>query len=1155
MYSFEEAKTASAEYFGNQLAADVFVAKYALRDSGGVYYEKTPDDMHRRLAREFARIEKGQANSLSEEEVYSWLSDNGEGFGAIIPQGSPMAGIGNPHQMMSYSNCFVIDQPHDSYGGIMHTDQEQAQLMKRRGGVGFDISTIRPHGLATSNAAKTTDGIGVFMERFSNTCREVAQNGRRGALMITIDVHHPEVMTFIKIKEDLKKVTGANISIKVSDEFMESVESGSDYEQRFPCEGAGAGSIIRQRADASEVWEALMHAAWKSAEPGILMWDTVKRMTPADAYAAFGFKSISTNPCFAAGTLIHTSDGKVPIEELVENPTQFRDRFGKYHTGFATCSGKKATIRLTNTLGEEIRCTPDHVFLCNDGEAYPASELKGRRLMPLVSKRVENDWFVAAGFIQGDGNLGRLDSTTHLGLEVNIGKDDGQQIAELFGETYDSDKQKYYLKESSYSDRLSDLGFDSAALPERTLPSTFNAWSHSDQVSFMRGLFSANGCVISGHRIAFKTTCATLAEQIRIWLSDNGMVPYITTNAAKRVEFENGEYLCQESYDVNLSQYNSIAQFSDLIGFVHDYKTQALHDLLIVRSPKIRNVISTGKVEEVYDFTISNTDHFGVVGNGYVAHNCGEIVLCANDSCRLLVLNTTKFVRNAFTSNAYFDYEAFLEAAKVAQRLMDDVVELEIEAIDKILAKIDLDPEPEHIKAIEKNLWIKIRSKAIDGRRTGTGVTGIGDSLAMLGVAYSSDDGVHVVGEIYKHLNQGCYMASVEMAEEKGAFPIYDWELEKDHPFLKMVFDSLPLAYQEKWKKFGRRNIALLTTAPVGSVSLVAGNVSSGIEPIYMMSFKRRRKINQGDQDQTPDFIDDMGDGWISYEVFHPGVQQWMDITGETDPGKSPYAGSTAMEIDWLQSVKIQAAAQKWVCHAISKTCNLPADVEIDTVKAVYMEAWKSGCKGFTIYRDGSRSGVLVANDATDENANVFPQNDAPDRGEELECEIHRTSVKGESWTVVVGLLDGKPYEVFGGLSEYVPIHSSAVNGRLLKRNFKTVPSKYDLYFKSGRSEEEQVIKDLVSEFENNNHGLATRLVSLGLRHGVAAQFMSSQLQKDHDSDFTSFGKVLSRVLKKYIPNGESAKTNKSCAECGSDDLYYQEGCVTCASCGHSKCG
>lgn len=833
-YTADEVSKASLEYFGgDEIARDVFVTKYALRDSDGVFYEKTPDDMHRRLAREFARIEAKYDNPLSEQEIYGWLSEDGKAFGPIIPQGSPMSGIGNDHQLMSISNCFVIDSPHDSYGGILHTDQEQAQLMKRRGGVGFDISSIRPKGLSTSNAAKTTDGVGVFMERFSNTCREVAQNGRRGALMLSIDVHHPEIETFIRIKNDLSKVTGANISVRVSDEFMEAASKGETYEQRFPCTGPDQGSVIRREVDASKIWNELMECAWGYAEPGILLWDTVKRRSPADAYESEGFGSVSTNPC-------------------------------------------------------------------------------------------------------------------------------------------------------------------------------------------------------------------------------------------------------------------------------------------------------------------------------------GEIVLCPNDSCRLLALNVTKFVRDPFTADASFDFVEFRRAARVAQRLMDDLVDLEIEKVDAILAKIDADPEPDHIKHIERNLWEKIRDKAIRGRRTGTGVTGIGDTLAMLGISYASQEGADQVEAIYRELNAGSYESTIDLAEERGSFPIFDWEKEVDHEYLQQVYNNLDEDYQQRWEQFGRRNIGLLTTAPTGSLSIVAGpDITSGIEPAFTVRYNRSRKVNPHDLDQRVDYVDDLGDKWQTYERIHPAYQQWMEVTGKDDFRESPYYQSTAMDIDWGQSVAIQAAAQKWVCHAISKTCNLPADCDVETVKEVYFEAWRSGCKGFTVYRDGCRTGVLQTISDEDETSTTeFPQHDAPERPEDLECEIHHTSVKGEKWTILVGLLDGKPYEVFGGQTEHLPLPNSVSGGRLRKRHRKTVPSKYDLYYTSGRSDEEQVVKDLVGEFQNNNYGLHTRLTSLALRHGAAAQFVTSQLQKDSDSDFTSFGKAVSRVLKKYIPEGEVAKTSKGCPQCGAEgSMIYQEGCMTCSACGYAKCG
>lgn len=819
MITYDEALAASLEYFdGDDLAAQVFLKKYALQTPEGVYMEKTPEDMHRRLSKEFARIEAKYENPMSEEEIYCYLKD----FKYIVPQGSPMAGVGNPYQVMSLSNCFVIQSPYDSYAGILKTDQEEAQLMKRRGGVGFDISPIRPKGLLTANAAKTTDGIGLFMERFSNTCREVAQGGRRGALMLTISVHHPEIRTFVNIKRDLGKVTGANISVRLSDEFMQAVKDDTDVELRWPVDERENPSI-RTQISAKELWNEIIESAHASAEPGLLFWDNVKNFSPADAYESVGFGTVSTNPC-------------------------------------------------------------------------------------------------------------------------------------------------------------------------------------------------------------------------------------------------------------------------------------------------------------------------------------GEITLSPYDSCRLLLVNVSSFVKNPYTDHATFDTEHFSQVVQAAQRLMDDIVDLELECVDKILEKIDADPEPEEVKVIEKNLWTKIRQSAVNGRRTGLGVTAIGDTFAALGIKYGSDESVEMMDEIYKQLALNSYRSSVQLAAERGAFPVYDYELEKDHAFITRIMDLDP-ALKTAWQKHGRRNIANTTTAPAGSVSVLT-QTTSGIEPAYLLSYTRRRKINPDDKDARVDFVDDLGDQWQEYEVYHHGFKRWMEVTGKTKAEDSPYFGATSNDINWLNKVKAQAAAQKWICHSISNTTNVPEDTTVDTIKDIYMTGWETGCKGVTVYRDKCRTGVLVAasTTTTTREESDFVEHHAPKRPEILSCDIYHVQVKGEKWNFFVGLLNDKPYEIFAGRSEHIHLPKSRKNG-VIKKN-----GHYNLV--TGEGDNQLVIKDLATVFENPTESAFTRTVSLSLRHGVPIQYLVEQIEKgaDKENDMFSLAKGLMRILKRYIKDGTKPSAKK-CPECGSTELAYQEGCLTCKSCGYSKCG
>jgi len=833
-YTYSQVFEASVEYFsGDEFAAKVFVDKYALQNTSGTYLELTPAEMHRRLAKEFARIEKKYPNPLEEEVIFSLL----DRYKYIVPQGSPMSAIGNPYQLQSLSNCFVVQGVHsdklDSYGGIMLADQELAQIMKRRGGVGLDISGIRPKDVITNNAAKTTDGLGVFMERFSNTCREVAQNGRRGAEMITISINHPEIETFINIKRNLTKVTGANISIRLNDDFMAAVKNDQEYTLRWPVEASPEKAKVTKTIRAKDIWDQIIDSAWTSAEPGLLFWDTVKKNTPSDIYHEFGHNSISTNPC-------------------------------------------------------------------------------------------------------------------------------------------------------------------------------------------------------------------------------------------------------------------------------------------------------------------------------------GEIVLPAYDACRLLVLNLSAYVKNPFTKEASFDFKKFHQHTIVAQRLMDDIIDLEIECIDRIIAKVKADPEPEEVKAVELRLWKKIREMNISGRRTGLGITALGDTVAMMGIKYGDPESIEMTRKIYRALAVGSHTSSCIMAKERGAFPIFNYELEKNHPYLRNIFRDCTPETRKLWKSSGRRNIANTTTAPAGSVSSQT-RTTSGIEPVYMLSYVRRKKHNPSDKNARVDFVDAMGDQWQEFTVYHYGVKRWMEVTGETDISKSPYFGATANEIDWVASVDLQAAAQDSIDHSISKTCNLPEEATKELVSQVYMRAWEKGCKGFTVYRDKCRDGVLISKStaASNKTQDGRPMGIeivmAPKRPLELPCDIKKAKIQGEQWTIFVGLLDGKPYEVFGGLSKYVDIPNKFKMGKIAKNGKVQDITTYNLIV--GEGEDQMMVKDIANVFENANFGAFTRTISLALRHGTPVQYVVEQLQKDKHSDVTSFSIVIARVLKHYIKDGTKSTAQRKCPKCGKENSFaYQEKCLKCMNCDWSKC-
>ena len=546
---------------------------------------------------------------------------------------------------------------------------------------------------------------------------------------------------------------------------------------------------------------------------------------------------------------------------------------------------------------------------------------------------------------------------------------------------------------------------------------------------------------------------------------------------------------------------------------------------------------------------LTPADIYTPEGFGSTSTNpCGEIILSPYDSCRLMVVNLLSFVKDPFTDAAYFDYDEFGAIVQKAQRLMDDMIDLEIEQIEKIVEKINADPEPEPVKAIEKDLWLNIETQARLGRRTGLGVTAVGDAIAALGIRYGSEKSVTTVEEFYRALAINAYRSSCIMAKERGAFEIHDHDRERGHPFLERIWKAAPDVHHLS-KKYGRRNIALTTTAPAGSVSTLT-QTTSGIEPAYLLKYTRRKKLTENDLTGRVDFVDDVGDRWQEYDVYHHGFKKWMEVTGKSSPKKSPYWQATSNDIDWVQKVKVQAAAQRWVCHAISNTTNVPADTGVETIKKIYMEGWRSGCKGVTVYRDGSRAGVLVSRDDED---TKFKMHAAPHRPDELECSIHHATIKGEAWTILVGLLDERPYEVMGGLQKYIEIPRKYREGTITKHHYKTKNSRYDLQI--GKNGEEILIKDIVAVFDNPNHAGFTRTISLALRHGAAIHYVVEQLQKDREMDMFSFSKVIARVLKSYIKDGTVPGQNV-CENCGAEDtLRYQEGCVMCTACGHGKCG
>lgn len=842
-YTNDEAFKSSLEYFkGDELAARVWVNKYALKDSKGHLYELNPDHMHRRLASEIHRVEKNYSNPLSEEEIYQALKD----FKYIVPQGGPMSGIGNTFQIVSLSNCFVIghERPADSYGGIMKIDQEQVQLMKRRGGVGHDLSHIRPKGSPVLNSALTSTGVVPFMERYSNSTREVAQDGRRGALMLSISIKHPDSESFIDAKMESGKVTGANVSVKIDDEFMQAVKNNTTYIQQYPIDNPNP--IYTKEINARELWEKIIHNAWKSAEPGILFWDTILKESVPDSYADLGYKTVSTNPC-------------------------------------------------------------------------------------------------------------------------------------------------------------------------------------------------------------------------------------------------------------------------------------------------------------------------------------GEIPLCPYDSCRLIAINLYGYVENPFTPTAHFNFELFKKHVHIAQRMMDDIIDLELEKIDSILNKISGDPEDFEIKRVERRLWENIKVKAMEGRRTGIGITAEGDMLAALGLRYGSDDATDFAAEVQKTLAVEAYRSSVHMARERGPFPIYDFKREAANPFMNRLFDADP-GLKAEMQQYGRRNIALLTIAPTGTTSLMT-QTTSGIEPVFMPFYKRRRKVNPNDKDVTVTFTDEVGDSWEEYNVFHHKFLTWMEVNGyNAEQAKtmsdedlksviaaSPYHKASSNDVDWLQKVKMQGEMQKWVDHSISVTVNLPETVTEELVAQVYMTGWEAGCKGITVYRDGSRSGVLISSDKKAAAEELGSQNDPTyfKRPKELEAEILRFQNNKESWIAFVGLKDGKPYEIFTGLAdeEILPIPRKITNGKIIKYRDENGNSRYDFQF-TDRLGYKKTLEGLSHQF-NKEYWNYAKLISSVLRHGMPLEYVVNLVNSMtfDNENINNWKAGVSRALKKYIPDGTVVKHGLKCGNCGNSTLIYQEGCLICTSCGNSKCG
>lgn len=948
MFKYEEAITVCEKYFnGDSLASKVFLDKYALKNNDGDLLENSPEMMHRRIAKEFARIEKNKFKEpLTEREIFGLL----DGFLEVLPQGSPMFGIGNDYQIISLSNCYLLDVPLDNYNSILDVDKQLVNICKRRGGVGIDLSNLRPTGSSVNNAAKSSSGMISWMERYSNSIREVAQSGRRGALMLTLSINHPDILAFCTVKNDPTKVTGANISVRLNQEFLDAVKNDTDYELRWPVDSKTPK--VSKTVSAKMVWDTIINSAWGRAEPGLLMWDNVTTNTPADYYE--NYRSMGTNPCCHAAS--------------------------------------KDVFVNTNNGVKEI-------------------------------KTVTSDDQVDVGY----GNFVKNSGYFSVG------------VAEVYQVGFSNDDVFYVTRD---------------------------------------------------HKFMTPTQC------------EYGEPSYQLTPLA-----------LLKPGDIVLAEENGIT-----IKYIQFYK-----------------------IEEVGCINVPQYGYFKTKSGLFSGNS--EINLSPLDSCRLMAINLLSYVKAPYTEKASFDFNTFKGRAKIAQRLMDDMVDLESEKIDKIIDKIESDPEPQVIKSPEIDMWRRIKRFNDEGRRTGTGITALGDTLAALGIKYGSEESIEVTGEIYKTLKLGCYESSVEMAEELGAFKDWDHEKEKDCPIIDRIKEEDPKLYK-RMAKSGRRNISLTTTAPTGSLSILT-QTTSGIEPLFMLGYTRRRKINAEDGGKA-DFVDQNGDKWEENTVYHTQIAKWMEVTGKTDVKESPWYGACAEDIDWINRVKLQAAAQLHVDHAISSTINLPEDVSKETVAKIYQTAFESGCKGITVYRKNCRTGVLIEKPEKKLD-NSICQTVAPKRPKLMNCDVHHLTYEGKRYYAVVGLLN-EPYEIFVGLNSDsegdVIVPKSIKAGTLTKEARK----KYILEHKDSHFS-----CDISNGHTDENADVLGRLISTSLRHGTPIEFIVHQLEKTHGG-LTSFSKILCRTLKKYIKEGAKVYGEK-CQSCGSENIQRTSGCVNCMECSWSKCG
>jgi ribonucleotide reductase alpha subunit len=1076
-FTKEQVEEETKKYFnGDDLACDTWIKKYALKDTSGLFLELTPEDMHVRMAKEFARIEETYIEKemtcdkdklsvygkirqpvLSEETIFS-LFDR---FRFIIPQGSVMAILGNRNTVGSLSNCIVLPQPYDSYGGICYTDQQLAQLYKRRCGCGVDISTLRPDGVKVTNAAGTSTGAVSFMERFSNTTREVGQKGRRGALMISIDIRHPDIFKFITAKEDLTKITGANISVKINDEFMIAVKEGKSFTLKFPVDSPTP--TIHTEVDARTLWDEICRQATECAEPGIMFWDRHHYYSTSSIYPQY--KNITTNPCFTGDTEVAVADGRnrvrfdVLASQGVDIPVYCVNDNGKVCIRMMrkprmTRSNQKIyAVKLDD--GSIIKCTEDHKFYLSDGSKVECKNLKTDDSLMISSK-----WQTTLNEC-------------------------------LYGNEEHKNAKPYWMINNRKNNHLE-------------------------------------------HRFIY--------EQMSNDKLNNSFVIHHKDHNGLNNNFLNLEKLLKEEHN---------KQISDKIN-----------QLNIPVNHKVVSVEFYG-IEDVYCGTVDEFHNFGIAFNSgktksgrerfdiaYVS-NCAEIAMSAGDSCRLICVNLYSFITNPFTKEATLDEELLYRTCYEAQRIGDDLVDLELECIERILKKIDSDTEPEYIKLVEKSTWQLLKNNGKNGRRTGVGITGLADMLAAVGIRYDSKESLNFVENVMKLKCQAEFDSSIDMSITRGCFTGFDTKFEDLSHFVKMMQIEMPEIYS-RMMKYGRRNISVSTAAPTGSVSIET-QTSSGCEPVYELEYTRRKKINIGDT-TIPDEVDESGDSWKNFKVVHPKYSIWISNNPDKKPEESPYYNSTAYSINWMKRIEMQAILQKYITHSISSTINLPAETDVETVKQIYMYGWEKGLKGLTIYRQGSRQGILISKtEKKKKNIDEIEDVHAPRRPDTLECEIHYSTIGGQQWIFLVGLLKDRPYEIFGGERTTIHIPTKYKTGWIKRNGHDERGGRiYDLIIGDINNEEEQFIYRHIQTNFSAIKGSYTRLISLQLRHGVPIKFIHDQLLKTNESDMMSFERGVSRVLKKYIGDGE--KSCSRCPECKSKSLIYEEKCFKCVSCGFTGC-